>query len=330
MHRLTMLAAAAFVAMPLSLSASSFTGDEVPLIFGDSQSDPGNRFAAEGLTGQVFYYPQNQITDGDTWASQIGADFASGRNFAYAGGRAATTPGGVRDFAEQIEDYRTRGPIPSAVETTLIFLGANDLLGAVDLESLGPTPDLSVIVTRLFTAGSNAIAGILGGIGQLSSLGLDDFVVFGVPNLARAPSVAAQVPSFLLDNVSLAVAAFNGELQAALGTLPNADQIRYLDTFTLLEELFADPASIGITNTTDPCIVIADTPLPSLESDCGTPETFAFYDDLHWSETVHTAFAERVTAELHPAPVPLPSAVFFMMAGLGALAAACWTRNGAA
>jgi len=308
------LLAAALAAAPLTLSAAPLTGDAVPLVFGDSQSDPGNAFLASlGTIPPATFYPNGQFTNGDTWAVQLGADVASGRNFAFGGAQAATDSDISPDFDAQIDAFLGFGPAPSAIETTIVFLGGNDLLGIDD-----PTEAPGVI--------ADGVGAIGDGLGRLIAEGLTDFLVVGVPNISRAPRALAEAaaleavtpgagPQFLADLATVSVS-FNAALGSVLAGLPAGVEAGYFDAFGFFEGINADPGSLGLTNLTEACIdVVAGTT-------CATPQTYAFHDDLHFSETLHTALAQAIAADLHPAPIPLPAGGWLLVASLGALVAA--------
>lgn len=315
---------------PLPATANSVGQFDDILLFGDSLSDPGNLFAATvGTVPDPAIYPAGQFTNGDTWATQIGADLASGGNYAFGGAQAAADTDGVPDFLVQIGLWSlSAGPTVSEVDRTIVFLGANDLLA----DPLNPDPAIDP-----------AIAAIADGLSALMLAGLDDFFVIGLPDLALAPLVMAAAagtpdPAAALGEVTSAVQQFNTDLQALLAglpavleglratlgpvagaNLPDTVTTQYFDSFALFEALSANPGSIGLMEDIGtPCVLP-----PSLGgSICQDPDKLAFYDPVHWSETVHTAFAEAVSAELAPAPIPLPAGMILALTGLGALGAA--------
>ncbi|MEM7724525.1 MAG: SGNH/GDSL hydrolase family protein, partial [Pseudomonadota bacterium] len=117
----------ALAALPLvsgAAQASTLSPVAPFLVFGDSLSDPGNI-----LPGGL------QFTNGDAWASQLGADLASGMNFAVGGATAADSAIDS-DFDDQIAAFRGSGARFNSDTSTVVWFGGNDLL---DLPP-GPTP----------------------------------------------------------------------------------------------------------------------------------------------------------------------------------------------
>lgn len=312
----------------LAVGLSTAPGGASPLdrfsdiyVFGDSLSDPGNLFNAllGGPVSPAFpVYPQAQFTDGNAWASQIGANFASGRNFAFGSARAATTdPQGFRvpntltpddpsdevvisydvpDFADQIGLYQDENVTLGANPLAAVWFGGNDLRGAVGSED--PT---AVIGSALKAIGL--------GLTALVSEGFRNLAVFGLPDLGKIPEIRAMGEESMAAATG-ATKIFNFNLQALLGELSKSVDATYVDIFDLFEEILGDPGAFGFTNTTDACL---DALLVDAVTDCST---FVFYDDIHPTVAAHALIAERFTAEV--APIPLPAG-WVLMLSFGAI-----------
>ncbi|MEI4235260.1 SGNH/GDSL hydrolase family protein [Roseovarius sp. D22-M7] len=319
------------VLMAAALAMCPVAGQTSPLdifsdvyVFGDSLSDPGNLFDA--LTGMpaspvLPLYPQGQFTDGDAWAAQVGADFASATNFAYGSARAA--PNGsidftfpnlftpdpddeitlgfdVPDFADQIALYKASAPTLGPNPLAAVWFGGNDLRDALD------APDEDAAKTVI----ARAITSVASGVGDLVSEGFSNVAVFGAPNLGRIPEVLARGPDAALA-ATAASASFNDTLRTILAPFSSTANISYVDIFGLFEEI-ATPGSGLFTELQNPCLTAL---LGGLVTDCSG---YLFYDDIHPTDAAHALIAERFVAPV--APVPLPAGGVLLLVGLGGLA----------
>lgn len=262
------------------------------LVFGDSLSDPGNAFVASGGTiPDPFFYPDGQFTNGDVWATQLGADLASGTNFAFGGARAADDGDIIPDFLDQVALYDSSGLVLGDHPLVAVFVGGNDLRAA----------DTPAEAAETIAAATSAIAE---GIGALIETGLSDFVVLGLPDAGRLPEVAGTPGSSFFTQATLA---FNAALQAAIAPLGAQAEVTYFDTFAFFQRLFETPAAFGFENTTESCLENFPLCTP------GSADTYVFYDDLHPTEAVHSLLADAVAAEI--APIPLPASLPFALTG---------------
>ncbi len=278
------------------------------LVFGDSLSDPGNVFE---LTGGAYpdetYYANRQFTDGDTWATQLGADLASGTNFAYGSATAITNGDIFPDFEAQRTEYFGAGVTLGDNPLTTVWFGGNDLRALLTPEGAGldPVELIGGVITEIVT-----------GIGVLPSTGLDDFLVFGLPDLGKIPSV---VGTALEANVSALTTNFNMALAGALDFYygeTSPINVSFFNSQEFFLGILENADSFGITNQTDACYV-ADNPLTDADEFffCGDDAaSYAFFDGLHPTETGHTALAGAVRDLV--TPVPLPGGLSLALGGL--------------
>lgn len=313
------LSAAPATASPLDRFSEIF-------VFGDSLSDPGNLFNSlfgAPVSPAFPVYPDAQFTDGDAWASQIGADFASGRNFAYGAARAARTPAqtftfpnaltpdpfdtvdityDVPDFLDQIALYRASGQSLGYNPLAAVWFGGNDLRDAIS----APNP-VAVVASAL----NSISAGLVSLVGE----GFTNLAVFGLPDLGRIPEVRAMGAGAMAAATEASIL-FNDNLQLFLGALPSLlatpVEVTYIDTFDLFNDILGNPNSFGFKDPENPCL---DALLLGAVTDCSG---FVFYDDIHPTAQAHALIAERFTAAV--APVPLPAGWVLMLSLGGALA----------
>lgn len=293
------------------------------VVFGDSLSDPGNIFAiTSGTTPDPTLYPNGQFTNGNTWASKLGANFASGTNFAFGGARAVANPdpvgGDTDDNTDTIPDFAAQRGIFNAAKPDL-GLGPNPLaavwFGGNDLRAgLANPANLNTVITK-------AVTEIVTGVAELLSGGLTDVLVFGLPNLGLIPEVTS-LDAFLasieaapagtaIAGATAATQGFNAALRSGLDTLTPLGNVQFLDTFALFEDILANASSLGFTNTTDACIL---TLVPA--TDCSTDQGFVFHDSIHPTDRAHALIASEVRA----AVVPLPAGGLLLLTALGGIA----------
>lgn len=161
---------------------------------------------------------------------------------------------------------------------------------------------------------------------KLIEAGATDLVILGIPNLAMTPKFNHSEDKTIISEVTRL---HNDELARAVTQLqannPNV-QITYIDTREIVDKLAAESERYGIVNMEDPCI---DIPLPGYAftrfsvdhqtfgdnfifeymklmkkafkagyKQCAEPNTYAFFDILHPSETVHKALADEILVRL--------------------------------
>lgn len=281
--------------VPLAAAALPTGPFDDVVIFGDSLSDPGRAFLGSGGTIPPNPpYPNGQFTNGDFWATQLGADVASGRNFAVGGAKAQTDFDLSPDFTLQRLEFALSGVSLGSRPLTIIWLGSNDLGEA--------TPANAATVV------ADTVTAITTGIVDLIGLGLSDFLVMGQPDLGLFPrAIALGTEAFATDGAE----AFNAALQAALGPLNALANVDYFDMFAFFNDFIADPANAGLITNTD-CLT------DFLNCAVLGADSYLFFDDVHPTQGFHTALAGEVSSTL-AAPVPLPAGVVLMVTGLGGL-----------
>lgn len=288
------LAVACTIALtPVSVSAGPLGPFSDLLVFGDSLSDPGNAFATLGAAAaDPAIYPNGQFTNGDVWATKLGADLASGTNFAFGGAKAVTDGDLALDFAAQRSRFFSSGLSLGPNPLTAVFFGSNDVRAA-DPSSIGP------VITQ-------AVSDIALGIGALAATGLREFLVFNMPDLGKMPSLLGTDAGAAATQVSQA---FNDALQVALAPLGATVNIQIFDTFNWFNREIQQAAADGKV-IDQACLEIAPICNPT------NANSHVNYDGLHPTEFVHEALAQRVAANV----VPLPAGLLLLLTGAAALA----------
>ena len=308
----TVLAAGGSVAAPVSYTSL--------YVFGDSLSDPGNRYAASGGTTPLSppYY-QGRYSNGLVWAEHLAARFeARGldtANFAFGGATAAGSDQNdqiIEDLPDQLARFalepKTLGRRPVAT----VWAGANDIVGAI-VATPSPTPE------AVAAAAVGAATAVAESISALRREGVRNVVVLNLPSLdsvplfTSAPPEAAALAGFGSD-------LFNDTLAGLIDGMERRKRITEIDIEAVFADLIADPQKYGVENATIPCF-IPDRSICSPEQAL----KLAFFDPLHPNSVIHGEIAGIVGARV--APVPLPAPALLLLSGLAALGLATRRRG---
>lgn len=295
------------------------------IVLGDSTSDPGNLNRATGgaIAGPPYF--NGRFSNGPVWADYIADDFFTAGlpslNLAFGNARATSDFDGIPDLADQVAflpDFLdgTLAAIPLGDRPLgVVFFGANDLYFAET------QPDPEAVARQ-------AAADIRASIAPLAALGITDFVLANSGDIGTTPRFN------VFGNGDPAVGraatlAFNAALEAPITPIAGVNDISLFDFFGLAETVIADPAAFGITETILPCFFDdAAVALANGRPDLCAPadeDSFLFFDSVHPSAVAHieiaNVFRSTVGASSLLAPVPLPSAAWGLLLGLGALLA---------
>lgn len=310
------LAVLVWCAVPLQVHALSF--DQV-YVFGDSLSDQGNDYAltagavppSEYSDGSVFGRFTNGRNYIDYLAQELGVSIApsllGGSNYAYGGARtgyrAPTSP-----FASSLLEQRDAfaaslggGPADGGA-LYIVWAGSNNLADVVGRIVADPLYDPTAHLTATVMDLGNVVS-------SLAALGARDIVVPNIPDLGLVPAITGGGGPDPL--VSGLVAGFNGALDGVLDQILLAFpglQMTRLDTFGLLDQVYADPGAYGLSNVTDPCYSLYVMPGGTA---CGAPDQYLFWDLEHPSTATHRIFASGLIAA-----VPEPGVLYLMAIGL--------------
>jgi outer membrane lipase/esterase len=298
------------------------------VVFGDSLSDTGNKYAITGFANTPPYselldfflvadgpYTRGGLhhSNGATWVEQyarprgLAGDVrpalrsqGKGRNYAYGGARARPglpiIPNNNQQLPTQVvkflADVNSNAPVNALY---MIFIGSNDIFDAVYALSIDPTGTTSNTVIQ------QAIMSIAAEIGNLASAGATHFVVINAPDLGLTPavkivdaSISAADPNIPPGLVIAAATdfseAFNEGLNTVVGAIPGVKIINIFNTF---QELVFYPQEFGLTNSTDACVTPEQPPYA-----CKKTDDYVFWDGVHPSKVAHGIIADVVAEEL--------------------------------
>lgn len=312
------------------------------VIIGDSLSDTGNRFFDEGSMNTPPYElaaAQNLIpslpyaiggptyTNGKVWIEYVvqaigrsGASQAAlrsdgiGANYAYAGALASNAaplpPNANRNLADQVAQYiADAGPGGISADTLhVIFIGGNDIGGAIFLASQVPDPVLREFLVNQVL--QNATASMFIQAAALASAGAHRFLFLTAVNVGFIPAFGGNPAAIFLGGqlasaFNCAVVGINPSFECPL--LPPGDptvaglltglfgaEVSVFDSRTLFDDFIANPSNYGLTNTSTPCIKPFEPPFQ-----CESPDQNLYWDNIHPTAAVHEIVGNAVIDALN-------------------------------
>ncbi|MBP8120200.1 MAG: autotransporter domain-containing protein [Burkholderiales bacterium] len=296
-----------------SASAVSFNG---VYVFGDSLSDAGYFrpfLSAIGLpAGTVATFGRFTTNPGPVWSELIAQYYGGNPNASNAGG-GIYAQGGARvavDSSSTPPVAATQRPVSTQITEYLnanagkadaralygVWAGANDIFqnfAAIAGGTVNPATFLPALATTEIQQ-----------IGRLSAAGAKYILVFNLPNLGATPQFSASNPQVGPAGSAAATqlaAGFNTSLFTGL----QAAGIRVIpvDTFALFNDVIANAAAFGFTNTTGvACLPFPPFAATSSSQFCGptnlaasnAASTYVFADGVHPTSAAHAITADFV------------------------------------
>lgn len=270
--------------MPLSYSDSISDKNnryDTIIIFGDSNSDDGNVF---NMTAGIFPpspnpYFQGRFSNGYVWCERL--NVAMTINKAHGGAttdddfiQSITTsshfqPPGVR---QQIANYsRSMNKTKINLHRTLyvIWAGGNDFL---QNNSLSP---------------SSIIGSLVNATKYLLSFGIKNLILVNQPPLQSIPFLQS-LENYT--NLSDLTHQYNTKLFQSIQILQHdyvEINIRLFDLNSLISKIFLNSTPYGLSELINPCWSSA-----SPTSLCLNPDTYVFFDEVHFTRRIHQLIAE--------------------------------------
>ena len=294
------------VVLLVSVSAGFAESFDRMVIFGDSLSDPGNHFAAFGMTSQAPFSPLpdfpyaiggHHFSNGATWAEQLSHALGvpnSGKPALrepgvftnYAVGRARARAGAPEfpdfDLSTQVRQFLTdfRGRAPSNA-LYVIWIGANDLDDALIAAQTDPTIAAAIIRAAVTTLAGNVYA--------LWGAGARNVMILNLPDPALAPFIRALGPS-VQAAASQAGMLYNAALDQAVMQvrgLPGLQLVRF-DVKGVFDDIVATQGDADGINVTDACLSFG----VAVHAVCKHPNRYLFWDGAHPTKAGHRLIAE--------------------------------------
>jgi outer membrane lipase/esterase len=324
-------------------------------VFGDSLSDRGNLADALGHHFPTPPFYHDSFTNGDTavqvLAQRFGLNadaslfptgfvdvhnlgYTSGTNYAVAGATAGTALGqGVTglNLSTQVGAFLARqgGVVPTSSLVT-VFIGGNDVRTAAHQGMTGADGIFTYNASYI----TDGITAELGAISTLLGRGAMNLLVVNVPDVGVIPEFTTYSPAGQAAAATAASQAYNMQLASGIASLVASNQsanIKLFDLYSYSNYLAANAASLGITNTTQPCYLsydgVTNTPATSLVINpaCGPidPNTgqaanigqFQYWDAIHPTAKVQAAFGNALGDFV--TGVPEPDTWAMMLVGVG-------------
>jgi outer membrane lipase/esterase len=288
MRKLFVSVALATVAAAPASAADTYSDT---VFFGDSLTDAGFFRpllppSVQPFTGQFTTNP------GDVWAELLADAYGGDRNpngngqtgddYAAGGARVGIDTvgplGPIPSLRSQMNSYlATHGGAADPDALYTVWGGANDLFA---ITSAGADPTTTI---------SGAVASEVGIVQTLQGAGARYILVPTVPDLGVTPAFRAQGPAAQAAATALTLS-YNQSLFSALSAA--GLRVIPLDTFSLIREVVADPATYGFTNVTGTACqpqITANSLLcnPTSLVSPDAPLTYAFADGVHPTTAAH-------------------------------------------
>ncbi|MBL8525154.1 MAG: autotransporter domain-containing protein [Betaproteobacteria bacterium] len=292
-------------------SAVSFNG---VYIFGDSLSDAGYFrpfLSAIGLPASTVAGLGRFTTNpGPVWSEIIAQYYGGNANPSNAGG-GIYAQGGARvavDSASTPPVAATQRPVSTQITEYLnansgrananslygVWAGANDIFQNF-AGIVGGTVNPATFIPALATTEIQQI-------GRLSAAGAKYILVFNLPNLGATPQFSVASIGAAGSGAATQLAA-NFNLSLFVGLQQSGIRVIPVDTFSLFNDVIANAAAFGFTNTTSPAC-LAFPPFSSSPNSqfCGptnlaaanAASTFVFADGVHPTSAAHAITADFV------------------------------------
>ena len=318
-----------FALVSLSANASYFSNI---YFFGDSLTDVGNVHNLSSSPSVSFPYDEaGRASNGPIYADYLaqGLGFSAtpsttgGNNYAFGGARTRYQLFGP-PFLGILDQINTFTGIPGSADSQALYVvwgGSNnlqDLIIGKKVDALGnPIPNLFSTVTDLIS-----------GIQSLYDDGARTFLVPNAPDLGLTPRISeyGSQAVFIANLLSLQ---FNELLSLALTELDEtlADiEIIAFDTFGALNDIVANPADYGLTDTTHRCYTGDDLTFTGGGTVCSTPESYLFWDEIHPTTTAHAIIGREMLAAIPEPGSMLLIAIALLTMGLVSKAPTVSTR----
>lgn len=196
------------------------------------------------------------------------------------------TPLNNTDIAAQVDDYITANPNLGANDLMLIYASGNDGALALNTVALTIAPQDQAIQTIVAGAQVNAI-NTAASTQKLLDAGAGTVLVSNLPNIgqtpaARAGGLSGQQLATLFSTTT------NDALNVALSNVDrNRGTVIVADSFTLTNDIVANPLKYGFSDVTNPCALV-----PScVAADSSVQDQFLFWDPFYPTAQGHAISA---------------------------------------
>jgi outer membrane lipase/esterase len=281
-------------AIALALSAPASAQFSGIYFFGDSLTDMGSfKPVLPPGTGLFTTNP------GPMWALPFAQHYGftatpanqGGNDYAYGGGNVTALPGypdapptsSAVPIVTQISQHLAKGPLdPSAIYS--VWGGANDMNATLEKVFTG---QMTQAQAQAYMAG--VAQDLVAQVARLSAAGARYIIVVDVPDVGKTPDA---VDAHQSAAITAFAQYFNGLVRTGLDGL-GIQTIR-LNTFALLDEVMANPAAYGFTNSTQracgatPALICTSANFVTPNA----PQTYVYADGHHPTTALSAIFAQ--------------------------------------
>jgi outer membrane lipase/esterase len=308
-------------ALAMGMAAPAMAQFSNVYFFGDSLTDMGSyKPVLPPGTGMFTTNP------GPVWALPFAQSFGftaspanqGGNDYAYGGARVSQLPGypasaptgAAVPITTQVSQFLAKGPADGNAIYS-VWGGNNDLFVALGGVSTGlitaaqAQADLATAATQL-----------VGQVATLRTAGAKYIVVWNLPDIGKTPAFATSPSSSTVTALS---SYFNGVMSAGLDA--TGIPVIRLDSFRLLNEVIANPATFGFVNATTPACG-ATSSLVCTSANFVAPnadQTYAFADGVH-----PTTAGYKVLAQYAASVIVAPQQIAFLAEAPLAVEQASW------
>ncbi len=310
-------AAAAATLFLISCGGSDDTPTPPPFastvaVLGASGADIGNRcgsadplcfpvppYAGTSTAANGKLYPQLVA---ERYGAPLVTSSLGGTNFAIGGATTGVIPTDtvaqkLPNMQVQLEQYLQRSAFSVNPQTLVVVDGTafgNNVRRVLELISANPAA-AATLPTAAVTQAATDIGQLLN---RLYAAGARNILLANATNMGLHPAVAALGAQAIALGTGMSTG-YNGAISAqvlpAVRAVSPGLNIYLVDFGALSNQMRADPASFGLTNTTAPCYPFFSAPAAPV---CATPGSYMFWDELHPSAAVHAVGAQRAIATI--------------------------------
>ncbi len=241
-------------------------------------------FSAIYSFGDSLSSDTGQYSNGPVWVQDLATAYGLSGVSDFAAGGASTGATALHianntDLPNQLATFNTTVPSPQPNALYALWIGSNDV------QTIESTPGMTTAVALADI--TQAVGNEVNFVSELAQQGARNFMVLNVPDQAPFPAFASQGPLPAYET-SLLTKIYNEQLSTSLRSLATTDglKLNLVDTYTLFDNMVANPAAYGFTNVTDPVQY----------SNAAAPNQYLFWDPDHPTAQGHAqvaALAER-------------------------------------
>lgn len=285
------------LAVALALAAAPALAGEFKgaVFFGDSLTDSGhfqNQLPASvrPITGKFTTNPAwvwaeylAERYDGNGFTDNQGGD-----NYAQGGSRVTVQNGAAESTVSQVGRYLAANGGAADPDTLYtVWTGANDIFA---IAGAGAPPQQTI---------ATAVGGVVQIVGTLDAAGARYILVPTLPDMGITPQAIAAGPAGQAALTQLS-STYNAAMYGALAQ--NGYRVIPLDTFSMLREVVASPATYGLRNVTQTaCLPPTASSLTCNPTSLVAPDaasTYLFADGVHPSGAAHAILADYAVSVL--------------------------------